>query len=611
MNEKNTIDCIEYGAYRISLLSLQATTRAKSGHLTSSLSVAHIMSALFLKLLEKQDRFILSKGHAAPILYAMYHELGLISHDDLLSLRRFGSSFEGHPSPRWPAVRVATGSLGQGLAIGLGYLKAIDDQTARMIVLLGDTELTEGSNWEAAFCASYVHEHRLIAIVDANGRGQSHRAPLDPSQIAEKFAAWGWQTEIVDGHDVTALVEAYTKARLSDRPVCIVAHTHKGYGIAEIEDRDNWHGKVVPLNQEKQYERELAQTYHRHTKEPSTYNEVCTERALQYRDWWPRAAWHSPQLRKTMSAGLVAPRKAIGDALAAYGSDLQIFVLDAEVKNSTYTDLFEAHYPERFVETFIAEQAMVGIAAGIAAAGKIPVAATFAAFLTRAYDQIRMAAISKLPLRLVGTHVGVSVGEDGPSQMGLEDCALFRALPDAIVLQPADAIAGDRLVAQMLSYSAGISYLRAVREALPILYNDDTVFAIGGAHLLRYSASDDILIVATGVTVHEALKAHALLAEYGISARVLDCYSIQPLPHAILEESLIATRGRLVVVEDHYVAGGLGEAIARGYVAQIEQFMHCAVHGLPMSGSPAELRAWAGIDAQGIVRAALRIKCCF
>lgn len=603
MIEKNTTDLLMYGAYRLSLLSLQATTAAGSGHLTSSLSSAEIMSMLFLNALEKQDRFILSKGHAAPILYAMYHELGLVSQDELMSLRRFGSPLEGHPSPLWPPVRVATGSLGQGLAIGLGYLTAIDDPTARMVVLLGDTELTEGSNWEAAFCAAYAKEDRLIAIVDANGRGQSHRSPLDPDAIAERFAAWGWHVEIVDGHDVAALSAAYARARSAERPACIVARTHKGHGISAIEDRDDWHGKAATISQEKNYEQELAQTYHGHTHEPREYRALCAKRAPQYRDWWLKAVPYNQKPRKITYTDPVAPRKAVGEALVAYGSDEQIFVLDAEVKNSTYTELFEARYPDRFVETFIAEQAMLGIASGIAAAGKIPVAATFASFLTRAHDQIRMAAISRLPLRIIGTHVGVSVGEDGPSQMGLEDSALFRTLPEAVVLQPADAVAADRLIVQMLSYTAGISYLRAVREALPILYSADTSFTIGGAHLLRHSSADDLLIVATGVTVHEALKAHTLLAEQGISARVLDCYSIQPLPLSMLQESLAAAKGRLIVVEDHYVAGGLGEAIARACAGKIAQFFHCAVPGVPMSGTPAELRAWAGIDAAAIVRA--------
>lgn len=605
MIEKNTTDLLMYGAYRLSLLSLQATTKAGSGHLTSSLSSAEIMSMLFLHALEKQDRFILSKGHAAPILYAMYHELGLVSQNELMSLRQFGSPFEGHPSPLWPSVRVATGSLGQGLAIGLGYLTAIDDPTARMVVLLGDTELTEGSNWEAAFCAAYADEHRLIAIVDANGRGQSHRAPLDADAIAERFAAWEWHVEVVDGHDVEALSAAYARARSAEKPACIVARTHKGHGIAEIEDQDTWHGKVAAPSKEKNYEQQLAQTYHGHTKEPREYDALCKHRASQYRDWWPKAAQYAPQPRAITYTDPVAPRKAVGEALVAYGSDEHLFVLDAEVKNSTYTDLFEACYPDRFVETFIAEQAMIGIASGIAAAGKIPVAATFAAFLTRAHDQIRMAAISRLPLRIIGTHVGVSVGEDGPSQMGLEDIALFRTLPDAIVLQPADAVAADRLIAHMLAYARGISYLRAVREALPILYSPDTVFAIGGAHTLRTSSADDLLIVATGVTVHEALTAHALLAGQGISARVVDCYSIQPLPLSVLEEALAATQGRIVVVEDHYAAGGLGEAVARACAGTITEFVHCAVPGVPMSGTPAELRAWAGIDAAGIVRAAL------
>jgi transketolase len=606
MREKNTTDLLIYGAYRIALLSLRATTKAGSGHLTSSLSSAEIMSMLFLSALGRQDRFILSKGHAAPILYAIYHELGLISYDELMSLRQSGSPLEGHPSSRWSPVRVATGSLGQGLAIGLGYLTAIDDPTARMVVLLGDTELTEGSNWEAAFCAAYAQEHRLIAIIDANGLGQSHRAPLDPDSIASRFKAWGWQTEIVDGHAVEALSEAFARARTAERPACIVARTCKGHGIVDIEDQDGWHGKVASPSHEKRYEQELAAAYGIFANEPLSYRALCIERSAQYRDWWPQAAHYTQQLRTLAYAAPYAPRKAVGEALAVYGADTNIFVLDAEVKNSTYTELFEAAYPDRFVETFIAEQAMIGIASGIAAAGKIVVAATFAAFLTRAHDQIRMAGISRLPLRLIGTHVGVSVGEDGPSQMGLEDIALFRTVPESVILQPADAVAADRLIAQMLAHTSAISYLRAVREALPILYSADTVFTLGGAHILRESSADTVLIVATGVTVHEALNASALLAQQGISARVIDCYSIQPLPLNLLNESLIATGGRIIVAEDHYAAGGLGEAIACSCVGRITQFAHCAVPGVPMSGPPAELRAWAGIDAAAIVRAASR-----
>lgn len=607
MKPKNTSELtalLTYGAYRLSLLSLRATTMAGSGHLTSSLSAAEIISALFLAGIQKGDRFILSKGHAAPVLYAIYHELGLLTTEELLTLRKFESRLEGHPSPRWPFVRAATGSLGQGLALGLGYLKAVEDPHARMFVLLGDAELTEGSNWEAAFCAAYANERRLIAIVDANGRGQSHISPLTSSRIAAQFQAWCWQVYEVDGHDVEALCAAYEAARLSHAPVCIVARTHKGNGIAMIEDRDGWHGKAVPTKDEPMYELALATSYPIAQHEPTGYRTLCAQRSSLYTDWWPASHELTAKPRSFTPPAELATRRAIGEALVAYGDDPNIFVLDGEVKNSTYTEIFEANYPQRFVEAFVAEQTMIGMASGIACAGKIPVAATFASFLTRAHDQIRMAAISRLPLRIIGTHAGVSIGEDGPSQMGLEDIALFRTLPDAVVLQPCDAVSADRLTLCMLERTEGITYLRALRGATPTIYSPKEKFEIGGAQLLRSSPQDAVLIVASGVTVHEALRAYEQLLKQNIRARVIDCYSIQPLPVQRIRESLEEVGGKLIVAEDHYAAGGLGEAVAAACASHITKFAHCAVNKIPMSGTPELLRAWAGIDAAGIVKAA-------
>ncbi len=586
---------------------LESTAEAGSGHPTSCMSCAELVSVLFFHEMRfdpkdpsgrDQDVFVLSKGHAAPILWAALKEAGAIS-EDLMTLRRFDSPLEGHPTPLSPWVKVATGSLGQGLsaAVGMALSKRMDGIPARVYCLLGDGETAEGSVWEAAQMASFNRLDNLCAIVDVNGLGQSGptMARHDLDSYVAKFTAFGWNAVPVDGHDPGQILRALDGARATkDRPTAIVARTVKGKGVSFLEAKDGWHGKPVKKGEELQ--KALAEV-----PDAGVSLAVPARRVPAPARRNGTFALDHPALAPAYAAGQdVATREAYGAALVKLGQVCpDVVVLDGDVKNSTFAEKFKAAFPDRYVECFIAEQNMAGVALGLAAEGKIPFASTFACFLSRAYDQIRMAGYSR-PRHLVfaGSHVGVSIGEDGPSQMGLEDLAMFRAVFGSTVLYPCDGVSAERLTA-LAAQTEGIVYLRTSRPRTKVLYAATEPFPVGGSKVLRSSPRDVAAVVAAGVTVHEALKAHDLLAREGIAIRVIDAYSIKPLDEATLRRAGAETK-RIVTVEDHGAAGGLGEAVAAlGLSPRI-----LAVRQIPRSGKPEELIRAMGLSAEAIAAAA-------
>ncbi len=595
-------------AAQIAVDSIRATTAAGSGHPTSSMSAAHLLAVLFADHLRfdvkdpgylGNDRFVLSKGHASPGLYATLKAIGAYDDETLLSLRKMGSPLQGHPAPvpDLPWVDVATGSLGQGLAVGLGMAMAMrmDGTGGRVWVMLGDSESAEGSVWEAVEAAAFHEVGNLTAILDLNRLGQ--RGPTMHGWHADVFRdraeAYGWTAIEIDGHDVVAVDRAYRDAVADDRPTLIVARTTKGYGVSFLADQEGWHGKAVPADKEEQAIAELGGMRDLVVTPPSPPEFRPLEAGEIHAE--PAPTYDGP----------VATRKAFGDTLAwLAGHRPDLVVLDGEVGNSTHTDEFQEVAPERFVEMYIAEQSMIGTQTGLQALGKTAFAATFGAFLTRAYDQIRMGAISRANLRLSGSHAGVSIGEDGPSQMALEDLAMFRALNGSTVLYPADGPSTVKLVTAMCDRE-GISYLRTTRESTPLLYGADEDFPLGGSKTLASSDHDAVTLVGAGVTVHQCLAAHDALRSEGISARVIDCYSVKPIDAKALRTALDDT-GALVVVEDHRVEGGVGDAVLAALASEPlhGRITKLGVRDMPGSGTPEELRAWAGIDAPSIAAAA-------
>lgn len=589
--------------------SLESTAEAGSGHPTSCMSAAELMSVLFFSEMRfdpadpsgrEADVFVLSKGHAAPILWAALKEAGAIA-DDLLTLRRLDSRLEGHPTPLVPWVRVATGSLGQGLcaAAGMAWARRSDGAPGRVYCLLGDGEVAEGSVWEAAQFASYNRLDNLTAIVDVNRLGQSGPTMYqhDTSVYESRFRAFGWEVATVDGHDVSAVREALARGRGSKgKPFALVARTLKGKGVSFLENQDGWHGKPVKKGEELQ--RALA--------ELGDTNVTLAAEARRYAAITERAP-HEPAVAPRYTLGQeVATREAYGTALAQLGeSSPQVVALDGDTKNSTFSDRFKAVDPHRFAEAFIAEQNMVGAALGMSTEGKIPFASTFACFLTRAYDFIRMAAISR-PSHLVlcGSHAGVSIGEDGASQMALEDLAMMRAITGATVFYPSEAVSAERLV-ELAARTPGIVYIRTSRPKTKVLYANDETFTVGGSKTLRSGAADQVTIVAAGVTVTEALIAHDRLAKEGVATRVIDLYSVKPVDEETLRRAAAETRS-LLTVEDHSVCGGVGEAVAAA-VAGRAPVTILGVREIPRSGKPAELMAAHGIDADAIVKAVRKL----
>jgi transketolase len=604
---EDRIQQLQARAARLREHSLRSTAEAGSGHPTSCLSAADLVAALFFDVMRYDpadpgnptcDRFVLSKGHAAPLLYAAWAEAGAFPVERLLTLRRIDSELEGHPTPRFAGSVAATGSLGQGLSIGLGAAwnaKQLDHRAQRLYVLLGDGEMAEGSVWEAVEIAAYYKLDNLVAIVDVNGLGQSQRTMYghDTAGYAARFAAFGWHALQIDGHDMAAIVRAFDEAAtVQGRPVAIVARTKKGHGVAALEDKENWHGKALKKGPE--LDAAVAEV---RAAAPAVTLRPVTPRCEPRRAVVAAGAMPAPQYKPDDQ---VATREAYGTALAKLGNfNPLVTVIDGDTKNSTFAERFLAAHPDRYLEGFIAEQNMVGAAVGLSASGKVPFVSTFACFLTRAFDHIRMAAISRANIKLAGSHCGVSIGEDGPSQMGLEDIAMMRAVPHALVLYPADAVAAERLV-EAMAEQRGIHYLRLTRPKTPILYRADEPFPIGGSKVLRSSPRDRLTIVAAGITLFEALKAHEQLARDGIDVRVIDAYSVKPLDVDTIRAAAQATGGHVLTVEDHYDEGGLGDAVLNALHAESATVTKLAVRDIPRSGKPEDLLRLFEIDAQAI-----------
>jgi len=593
-------------AQQLRVDSIRASAVAKSGHPTSSMSAAELMAVLIAKHLRYDfdrpeeagnDHLIFSKGHASPLLYSVYKACGALSDDELLTFRSIGSRLEGHPTPLLPWVDVATGSLGQGLPIGVGVALAarLEQSPARVWVLCGDSEMAEGSMWEAFEHAAFYELDNLIAILDVNRLGQRGETMhgWDLSSYRRRAEAFGWAAIEVDGHDVEAVDRAYEEALSTrGRPTLVVARTIKGKGVKAVENKEGWHGK--PLDDPEAAIAELG-------GERSIVVDVHKPESFQPQRFEP-----APLDLPSYDVGdQVATRKAYGDALVALGkADGAIVGLDGEVSNSTFADEFAKEFPERYFEMYIAEQQLLAAAVGLQVRGWKPFASTFAAFLSRAYDFVRMAAISRANIKLCGSHAGVSIGEDGPSQMALEDIAALRAVHGSTVLYPCDGNQTAKLVAAMVDLE-GISFLRTTRGATPVLYDVDEEFAIGGSKVVRSSDEDDVTIIGAGITLHEALKAADALAEEGVNARVIDLYSVKPIDTATLHAAAMATEGRIVTVEDHWPEGGIGEAVLAAFAQADERprVSIVAVRDLPSSGKPMELLAAAGIDAEHIVQA--------
>ena len=584
-----TSDSLRKMADKLRIHSLRMTTTAGSGHPTTCLSAAEIMSVLFFGIMNEHDEFILSKGHAAPILWAAFAEAGLIEREELKCLRRIDSVLEGHPTARMPLVKVASGSLGQGLNAGVGMALAqkLSRHPGRVFVLQGDGETAEGSVWEAADCAAGYKLDNLIVIVDANRLGQSGptRHGHDLAAYERKFAAFGWETTVADGHDVEDLGNALALAGRTGRPLAVIARTFKGKGVSFIEDKEGWHGK--PLN-EKELAAALEEIGPADVTLPSRYSPVR-----------PSFSFHDYPANAYSPGEMVSTRAAYGKALLNLGRhDDRIVAIDGDVKNSTMAEDFFKAFPERSFEAYIAEQNMAGMAMGFSAMGYVPCVATFAAFLTRAHDFIRMAQYSGSNIKFVGSHAGVSIGADGPSQMGLEDISLFLSMPEAVIFYPSDAVSTEKLLREMARHN-GISYLRTTRDKMAVLYGNDEEFPAGVLKVLRRSARDRVLVVAAGIAVHEALKAHALLERKGIAARVVDLYSLQPLPEAELSRHADECGNRVVVVEDHY-AGAIASLVSR----TVGKVTSLCVREIPRSGTGTELLAMMKIDGAAIARAA-------
>jgi transketolase len=590
--------------------SVRCAAEANSGHPTSGMSAADLMAVLTAKYLRydfddpssaANDRLIFSKGHASTLLYAIFRAAGAISDEELLTYRSFGSMLQGHPTPAIPWVDVATGSLGQGLPIGVGMGiagKYLDRLPYRVWVLCGDSEMAEGSMWEAFEHAAHYELDNVIAVIDVNRLGQRGETMVgwDIDRHASRARAFGWHTIEIDGHDVDEIDRAYAEALSTDgQPTAIVSRTVKGKGVAAVENQNGWHGK--PLDDPEGAIEELGGIRN------------ITVQLMKPEPREPNRFQGGELQLPTYEVGTeVATRKAYGDALAALGAARgDIVGLDGEVSNSTMTETFAKAHPERYFEMYISEQQMMAAAVGIAKRGWQPFASSFAAFHTRAFDFVRMAAISRASLRLSGSHAGVSIGEDGPSQMGLEDLACYRALHGSTVLHPCDANQTAHLVAAMADRE-GIVYLRTLRAATAVIYGPDEEFEIGDSKVIRSSDDDDVTLVGCGVTVHEAIRAADALAQEGISARVVDCYSIKPIDAEILGAAAEQT-GRIVTVEDHWPEGGLGDAVLDALAANDMEarVVKLAVGGMPGSGKPAELLAEAGIDAEAIAEAARRL----
>lgn len=601
---------LEEKAKLIRKWSMISTTEAESGHPTSCLSAADLTTVLFDKyftydlanpLNVYNDRFVLSKGHAAPLLYSLFGVAGAYPLEEIKTLRKFGSRFEGHPTPKFIYAEAATGSLGQGLSVGAGLalLAKREKYSAKTFVLLGDGELAEGQVWEAANFASYHELNNLVAILDINRLAQSGETMFGHhmEKYIDRFKGFGFEVISINGHNLEEIVAAFEKAvnNTTQKPIAIVAETIKGRGISFLEDKEGWHGKALKKDE---LQKALAELGNIDDNLRFTFKKP-RQLQLPKEDFEPIAIEMSFEKNKEY-----ATREVFGEALTKAGEkNKDIYALDADVKNSTFTLDYLKAFPERFVECYIAEQNMVSVATGLSRLGKIPFVATFGAFLVRAADQIRMARVSQANIKFVGSHVGVSIGEDGPSQMALEDIALFGALPDTVIFQPADAMSTVKLTSLMAEHH-GFVYMRTLRPKTPVLYDDTEEFAIGGSKILRQSTTDVLTIAATGITVFEALKAADELKAQGINVKVVDCYSINPIDKNTLLNCIQATKKKiLITVEDHFAHGGMGD-FATAAVVSDDIKIHVeklAVTHISESGTKEQLLHDAGIDAASIV----------
>jgi transketolase len=617
------LDTVSDLAAQLRVDSIRSSTSAGSGHPTSSMSAADLLAVLVARHLRYDwdnpaspvnDHLIFSKGHASPLLYSVFRAVGVVSEDELINgYRRFGQRLEGHPTPILPWVDVATGSLGQGLPDGVGVAlagKYLDKLPYQIWVLCGDSELAEGSIWEAMDKASHYQLSNMIVMVDVNRLGQSGPTDLgwDIEAYAARFAAFGARVIAIDGHDLADIDAAFSGAEAAtagDQPTVILAKTIKGKGFSEVENKEGWHGRPFPPDMAERAIAELGGVRNLTVRGPLPEPaQPATGAAV------PAQAGTGATLPDYAVGDKVATRKAYGDALVALGAaDPKVVALDGEVKNSTFALEFATAYPERYFEMYIAEQQMVAAATGLAVRGYKPFASTFAAFFTRAYDFIRMGAISGRDVRLSGSHAGVEIGADGPSQMALEDLAMMRAVHGSTVLYPSDGTSTAVLVKAMAA-TPGISYMRTTRGSYPGLYPSGETFPIGGSKVLRSGKQDAVTLIGAGVTLHECLRAAELLAADGVQSRVIDCYSVKPIDTATLAAAARATGGRIVVAEDHHPEGGLGEAVTSALVAAGQEGLHIAhlaVREMPGSGSGTELLAWAGIDADHIAVAARQL----
>ncbi|MDR3646495.1 MAG: transketolase [Candidatus Babeliales bacterium] len=651
---KNIINLLEHKAYKLRYLSIISTTQAGSGHVTSCLSAADIVAALFFYAMSfdpqdshntNNDRFILSKGHAAPLLYAAWQQVGVLSQDDILTLRQFDSVLEGHPTPRFNKIEAATGSLGQGLSVGVGIAMSakLDQHDFYTYVLIGDSESSEGQIWEAAQIASYYKLDNLVAILDVNRLGQTGETMQgwDVQNYQAKFKAFGWDTIIINGHDMCEIVNALDQVRkLSGKPIVIIAKTIKGYGVAMAENKNGFHGRAFTKEELPEVLQELHDKFsqaaeYKENEDLSPFDTILqkqnhsgrTERdksvrvlrpAQDVRDFNnpnPNGFGENHKNKFTLPTPSykqdekIATRKVYGQALVELDDVCDnLLSLDAEVKNSTFAQILETKDAKKFIQCFIAEQNMISMAVGLTSRGKITFSSTFACFLSRAFDSLRMAAISRSPLRVCGSHAGVSIGQDGPSQMGLEDIAMFRVLPNSIILYPSDAVSTYKCVELMANYNDGISYLRTTRSDTPIIYKNSEDFKIGGCKVLYTNPQDKACIIAAGITLHEALKAYEELKKEGIKVAIIDLYCVKPIDVKTILET-VGKYKKIITVEDHYLEGGLGQAVAfelRNANIQVECL---AVTKLPRSGTMQELLAFEDIDARAIIRAVKKIIC--
>jgi transketolase len=592
--------------------SLVSTTEAGSGHPSSSLSATDLMTGLLFGGSFRydlgdpghpnNDRLIFSKGHASPLFYALWAAAGAVPAKELMTLRKFGSPLEGHPTPAFRYTEAATGSLGQGLSVGVGLAlnaQKLDRLPYRTYVLLGDSEMAEGSVWEAMEIAAYYRLDSLTAIVDVNRLGQRGETMYghDLDVYRKRAESFGWEPFVIDGHDLGRIAETFRKAaELQGRPGMIIARTRKGNGVSFIEDRNGWHGKALKKD-------ELAQAL----EEIGPVDLTLTGAIAKPKDLKPTAVQAGAQTPLPYAPGQsVATRHAYGAALDRMARQVPAIVaLDGEVGNSTYAEIFQKGHPERFFEMFIAEQNMVGAALGLSLRGKVPFVSSFSAFLTRAVDQVRMSRYSNGNIKFCGSHAGVSIGEDGSSQMGLEDLAIFRAVLDSVVLYPSDAVSTEKLVEEMARHR-GISYIRTTRKETPVLYRNDHDFPIGGSKVLRSSSADVAAVVAAGITVHEAMKAYELLKQEDIFVRIIDLYSIKPVDAETLRQAAEDT-GIIITVEDHFAEGGIGDAVREALSERPVPVHSLAVRKMPRSGKPEELLEYEGISVQAIVEVVKRV----